>query len=85
VRLRKGAEALAGVALDARSYDPAWDGLEKVYRKARRAFAVAYAEPDDEAFHEWRKAVQQHWRHMALIANAWPDAMKAREALAREL
>ena len=60
-------------------------GLEASYRKGRRAFAAAYAGGGDEVFHECRKSVQQHWRHMALLSYTWPDLFNARVAAAREL
>jgi hypothetical protein len=60
-------------------------GLERPYRRARRAFREAYETPTDEAFHEWRKSVQQHWRHMQLLSRAWPDVMEGRAREAKEL
>jgi CHAD domain-containing protein len=61
------------------------EGLGNTYRKARKAFRHAYREPSDESFHLWRKRVQQHWRHMALLSRGWPDAMTARASEAKEL
>jgi hypothetical protein len=61
------------------------DGLGNTYRKARKAFRQAYREPSDESFHVWRKRVQQHWRHMALLSRGWPEAMGARASEAKEL
>lgn len=62
-------------------------GLEVSYRKACKAFKDAYRTPApaDEVFHEWRKGVQQHWRHMSLLSRAWPNCLDARVAEAREL
>lgn len=60
-------------------------GLETSYRKARKAIAYAYDEPTDENFHELRKAVQWHWRQMALLARAWPDEFAVRVNASREL
>ncbi len=59
-------------------------GLEKNYRDGRRAMMAAYDEHHDEAFHEWRKAVQAHWRHMGLLERVWPEVMGARAVLAKE-
>lgn len=55
------------------------------YRKARRSFQRAYELREDEAFHDWRKYVQRHWRQLLLIAPSWPRAMKPHIALARDL
>src|SRR4029079_11449710 len=60
-------------------------GLERSYRRARRAFSAAYRNPSDEAFHEWRKGAQAHWRQMTLLSRAWPDYLGARAAEARNL
>jgi hypothetical protein len=61
------------------------EGLERTYRKARKAFHEAYRRPTDEAFHAWRKSVQQHWRHMQLLSRGWPDVLSGRAGEAKEL
>jgi CHAD domain-containing protein len=60
-------------------------GLEAGYREGRRCFVKAYALGDDETFHDWRKAMQRHWRHLQLVSPAWPEALRPRIALAQEL
>ena len=60
-------------------------GLEKSYRRARKAMKNAYGEPSDESFHTMRKAVQWHWRQMSLLGRAWPDEFAVRVTAAREL
>jgi len=67
------------------TFDHLAAGVERSYRRARRRFRDAYETPSDEAFHEWRKTVQQHWRHMQLISRAWPDVLGARAGEAKEL
>lgn len=66
-------------------FDRIGKGLQKSYRGGRRAFACAYDRGADEDFHDWRKRVQQHWRHMQLLEAAWPDVLNARVALAKDL
>lgn len=60
-------------------------GIAKSYRVGRRAFKAARRSSDSEAFHDVRKAVQWHWRHMALLENAWPDVMRVRAEDARTI
>jgi CHAD domain-containing protein len=67
------------------SFAPIGAGLATSYRRCRAAFSEAYEQPSDEAYHEWRKSVQQHWRHMRLLSRAWPDYFAARIKAAREL
>lgn len=52
-------------------------GLVRNYRKGIERRDVAYAENTDEAFHGWRKCVQTHWRHLALLSRAWPALLGA--------
>jgi CHAD domain-containing protein len=75
----------AGIQRRPITFDHLSAGVERSYRRARRRFREAYETPSDEAFHEWRKTVQQHWRHMQLISRAWPDVLSARAGEAKEL
>jgi CHAD domain-containing protein len=60
-------------------------GLRRCQRQYRRAVAAAIETGDEDAFHEWRKAVQWHWRHMQLLSPAWPQFCKARLESARRV
>lgn len=84
-RLAEAKRRLAQLELPPGGYGIVAGGLEKSYRRARRAFRHAYEAPSDEIFHEWRKGAQNHWRQMALLSHAWPDYLGARAKEAREL
>jgi CHAD domain-containing protein len=84
-RLEQARRLFGGRAVGAISLEHIAEGLEDTYRKARKAFRHAYEKPSDEAFHAWRKKVQQHWRHMSLLSRGWPEAMSARASEAKEL
>lgn len=84
-RLAAADKRFSRLRLGGKGFDVVGRGLEASYRKARHAFDDAYAERTDEAFHEWRKGTQQHWRHMVLLSRAWTDCMEARVAEARRL
>ena len=77
-------ESFARLTLDD-NFDPVAHGLEDNYRKACRAFARAYDRDTGVAFHEWRKLVQRHWRHLQLIAGAAPKRIRPLIRLARDL
>ncbi|HEY0370619.1 MAG TPA: CHAD domain-containing protein [Thermoanaerobaculia bacterium] len=49
------------------SFDTIADGLVRTYRGGRNR-------PDD--LHEWRKRVKEHWYHVQLLKNVWPEMMK---------
>jgi CHAD domain-containing protein len=84
-RLAEANDRLAKLHIEGSGFDIVGAGLERSYRKARRAFAAAYGQPTDEAFHEWRKGAQAHWRQMTLLARAWPEYLGARASEARKL
>jgi len=74
-----------GLAREPIAFGHLAEGLERSYRKARRTYRDAYRHPTDEAFHAWRKSIQQHWRHMQLLSRSWPDVLGGRASEAKEL
>ncbi len=60
-------------------------GYRNCYALGRREMRAAFASSDDELFHEWRKAVQLHWRQSILLSTPWPAMMQSRAQTAREL
>ncbi len=79
------AQKFEKLAFRTKGYDALSAGVEETYRAGRRNFARAYKRPSDDAFHDLRKAVQWHWRQMALISRAWPEYFEVRIAAARQL
>lgn len=55
------------------------------YRKGKKEFDCALEAADDEAFHEWRKQVKNHWYHCRLFDQAWLPAMMWRVSELKEL
>jgi CHAD domain-containing protein len=51
-------------------------GLEKVYRRGRRATQAARADPSDAALHEWRKRVKDLRYELELLQAVWPETIK---------
>ena len=76
---------MAVLEIDARGFEPVFEGLERVYRQAVHGRDHAYDTENDEAFHDFRKRVQYHWRHMILLTAAWPETMKVRIESASQL
>jgi CHAD domain-containing protein len=77
--------AMANLAVYPDAFRPVAQGLRDSYRAGRSAFKHAFATRDDEAFHDWRKTLQRHWRHMQLLAPCWPSELSARAELSRNL
>lgn len=79
------ARSLAKIDVSGRGFGLIAAGLEETYRTAKKNFASAYRRPSDDRFHEMRKAVQWHWRHMALLSRCWPEYFALRVEACREL
>jgi len=60
-------------------------GMRRTYKRCLTAQSTAWAEKTDDAFHDFRKHVQTHWRHLQLMRRAWSEEMGARIELARSL
>jgi len=60
-------------------------GLERSYRRGRKAFEKAYRKPSDERFHEWRKRVKDYWYHTRLLGRSWPEFMESRISELKDL
>jgi CHAD domain-containing protein len=51
-------------------------GLRRSYRRGRKAFRRAQANPTTERLHEWRKRTKDHWYHLRLLQPIAPRTMK---------
>ncbi|NGX16329.1 CHAD domain-containing protein [Wenzhouxiangella sp. XN24] len=51
-------------------------GLEKTYRRGRKAMAIAGDNPGVETFHEWRKRAKYLRYHLRLLRPAWLRLLK---------
>ena len=52
-------------------------GVERGYRRGRKAMAAAYADPGTERFHEWRKRVKYLRHQMEYLEGLWPEVIGA--------
>ena len=50
-------------------------GLHRVYFRGRRAMNRAYAHPNSEILHEWRKRVKYLWYHLEILTELWPKVL----------
>jgi CHAD domain-containing protein len=84
--LREAQAGLRALPMDGLTFSEVLDGFTQSYRLGRRlAGEVFQADAEDECFHDLRKQVQQHWRHLQLVSNAWPKGLRPQIMLAREL
>jgi CHAD domain-containing protein len=65
------------LALADDAFETLAEGLKRGMRDLAEAFDATES-GDEEAFHDLRKAVQRHWRHMRLVEAGWPAYFVAR-------
>jgi CHAD domain-containing protein len=60
-------------------------GLQKTYKRGRKAMAKAYEDPSVESFHEWRKRTKYLGYHLRLLRPGWPSLLKAQQKEVKQL
>jgi CHAD domain-containing protein len=60
-------------------------GLEREYRRGRRAARAARSDPTDERLHEWRKRAKDQWYHLTILVDVWPPVMEPLAGAAHDL
>ena len=83
--LREARGRADGWPFERHSFDALRDGLARTYRRGRRDFRAAQAEPTVESLHEWRKRAKELWYHHTLLRRLWPPVMQAVGDEAHEL
>jgi len=78
IRLQSAKQRVADWRLDGSSFDAIAGGLQKTYRRGRRAFLKARRRRSSKRLHEWRKRTKYHWYHMRLLRDVWKPVLMAR-------
>ncbi|MET0545452.1 MAG: CHAD domain-containing protein [Caulobacterales bacterium] len=84
-RIRAAASDVENLRCGGLSIQDLGEGAAMGLEQSKDAFAHAFKAEDDESFHEWRKSVQRHWRHMQLLHAAWPEFFDVRANLAQDI
>jgi CHAD domain-containing protein len=83
--LKAAREWLAGRPVGRRGWAVLGDGLRRVYRGSRDAFAAARADPSVENRHEWRKQAKYLRYQLEMLCPVRPAALGELAGLARGL
>ena len=81
--LKAGLEDWRALQFDGNDFQSVEKDLARGVASLRKTMSAAGS--DDDAVHDWRKAVQRHWRHMLLLREGWPDYFEARAAIAKQV
>jgi CHAD domain-containing protein len=84
-RLKALRDGLPDLAMTADAHHLVTGGLADGLADCRKAFGHAFGSDDGDAFHDWRKSIQLHWRQMQLVERAWPAYCHARIVEARAI
>lgn len=74
-RVHRVDKRMAALELDGDGFDLIAAGVEKTYRRARRAFRRAGQDGSTPTFHRWRKHTKAHAYQFELLQLAWPEVM----------
>ena len=66
-------------------FDSLSPGLDRMYRRGRKAMRVAREDPTAENLHEWRKRVKDLWHATEIVGAAQPKQLKQVARRARKL
>lgn len=84
-RFEEEKRRLSALQFKGRGFSVLEPGLARTYRLARQNHKRAESAPTDENLHDLRKAVQWHWRQLALLAAAWPEQFSVHIAACKQL
>lgn len=62
--------------LETLEWDSLGAGVERVYRRGRKAMAAAYDDPSTERFHEWRKRTKYLRHQLGFLEELWPSVIR---------
>lgn len=77
--------AMSDLALGDATFKNLSEGVAAGLVRLRQDRARALESHDDEAYHDWRKSAQLHWRQLRLISFVWPEAIEVRVKAAKAL
>jgi CHAD domain-containing protein len=74
--IEEGRERIAIWPLGESSWKLVGPGVDRAYRRGRKAMRKATAEPSGEHLHRWRKRVKDLWYHLRILRDAQPEALQ---------
>ncbi len=82
----KGAQSFfENLSFEQTGIDCILPGLQNIYAKGQQQMQIAYSECSIDAFHEWRKFLQYHWRHIQFISPIWPELFEVKNQQTSEV
>lgn len=83
--LQEVSRTLVKLPLPASGFSLLEEGLERTYKRGRKAFRYAKRAANAAAFHDWRKRVKEHWYHVRLLAEVGSEDWARRLQHLKEL
>ena len=84
-KIDKSIERWTSMPLEDATFEHLAHGFALTYDRGRESLMTAIEWEDNFYLHEWRKDVQQTWRHMQLLTLIWPEDIMPRIRLARDV
>jgi len=83
--LQLGRDGIAGWPLERGSWRLVGPGLDRAYRRGRKAMRRAVLEPGEESLHEWRKRAKDLWYQLRILRECVPPQLAEATGQADEL
>lgn len=83
--VEEGRPRIEAWPLETESWKLVGPGIDRAYRRGRRAMRRAAADPSGANMHEWRKRAKDLWYHLRILRDALPDALAGSIGWADEL
>jgi CHAD domain-containing protein len=71
--------------LDADGFPVIGKGLQRTFRRGRKAMAAAQKDESPVNYHDWRKRVKDHWYQLMLLEHLWTAPLRAQMKTLKEL
>lgn len=75
----------SSLSLPSAKFDTLAHGFAATYGMGRDSLGIVLDKNTSVHLHEWRKHMQQTWRHMQILTLIWPEDIMPRIKLAREI
>ena len=85
IRMRDARKRATKWSLKERGFPALRGGLEATYGRGRDTVRETRHNPTAASFHELRKRVKDHWYHVRLLGDLWPQTLEVRCQAAAQL
>ncbi|MFN2233460.1 MAG: CHAD domain-containing protein [Anaerolineales bacterium] len=73
--MREASKQISNLPIIREDFSAFQGGLQRTYRRGRKAMHRAYTQPSPDIFHEWRKQVKYLWHQVEVLESIQPEIL----------